>query len=125
MTDYFMALAVASMPAVGNFAGGLAAEAVTSRRLGSRRRRTGKPIRPSSDDRRWRERRAGDGPCDLGISMGAAGTDAALEAADIALMGDDLLGVAWLVQHAHRTLAIIGQNIFASLGVKLILSCSC
>jgi Cd2+/Zn2+-exporting ATPase len=56
----------------------------------------------------------------LGIAMGAAGADAALESADIALMGDDLLGVAWLVRHARRTLFIIRQNIFASLGVKLI-----
>jgi Cd2+/Zn2+-exporting ATPase len=56
----------------------------------------------------------------LGIAMGAAGTDAALETADVALMGDDLLGVAWLIQHARRTLAVIRQNIFASLGVKLI-----
>jgi Cd2+/Zn2+-exporting ATPase len=56
----------------------------------------------------------------LGIAMGAAGTDAALETADIALMGDDLLGVAWLVRHSHRTLRIIRQNIFASLGVKAI-----
>jgi Cd2+/Zn2+-exporting ATPase len=56
----------------------------------------------------------------LGVAMGAAGTDAALETADIALMGDDLLNVAWLIQHSRRTLAIIRQNIFASLGVKLV-----
>jgi Cd2+/Zn2+-exporting ATPase len=56
----------------------------------------------------------------LGIAMGAAGTDAALETADIALMGDDLAGVAWLVQHSRDTLAIIKQNIFASLGVKAV-----
>jgi Cd2+/Zn2+-exporting ATPase len=56
----------------------------------------------------------------LGIAMGAAGTDAALETADIALMGDDLLGVAWVIRHSRRTLAVIRQNIFASLGVKLI-----
>ncbi len=54
----------------------------------------------------------------LGIAMGAAGTDAALETADIALMSDDLSRVAWLIEHAHRTLRIIRQNIFASLGVK-------
>ena len=56
----------------------------------------------------------------LGIAMGAAGTDAALETADIALMGDDLLSVAWLIRHSRRTLAIIRQNIFASLGVKAV-----
>lgn len=56
----------------------------------------------------------------LGIAMGAAGTDAALETADIALMSDDLRGVAWLVQHSRLTLAIIRQNIFASLTVKAV-----
>jgi Cd2+/Zn2+-exporting ATPase len=52
--------------------------------------------------------------------MGAAGTDAALETADIALMGDDLRSVAWLVRHSRRTLNIIRQNIIASLGVKAV-----
>ncbi len=56
----------------------------------------------------------------LGIAMGAIGTDAALETADVALMGDDLLSVAWLVQHSRRTLSVIRQNIFASLGVKAV-----
>ncbi len=56
----------------------------------------------------------------LGIAMGAAGTDAALETADIALMGDDLLGVAWLIRHSRLTLVIIRQNVSASLGVKLV-----
>jgi len=55
----------------------------------------------------------------LGIAMGAVGTDAALETADVALMGDDLTHVAWLVRHSCRTLAIIRQNIFTSLGVKV------
>lgn len=56
----------------------------------------------------------------LGIAMGAAGTDAALETADIALMSDDLSRVAWLIDHSHRTLRIIRQNIIASLGVKAV-----
>jgi Cd2+/Zn2+-exporting ATPase len=56
----------------------------------------------------------------LGIAMGVAGTDAALETADIALMSDDLRGVAWLVKHSRRTLVIIRQNIFTALGVKLV-----
>lgn len=56
----------------------------------------------------------------LGIAMGAVGTDAALETADVALMSDDLKAVAWLVRHSRRTLQIIRQNIFASLGVKLV-----
>lgn len=54
----------------------------------------------------------------LGIAMGVAGTDAALETADVALMGDDLSRVAWLVRHSRRTLRVIRQNIFSSLAVK-------
>lgn len=56
----------------------------------------------------------------LGIAMGAAGTDAALETADVALMNDDLLAVVWLVHHSRRTLRVIRQNIWASLGVKVV-----
>ncbi len=56
----------------------------------------------------------------LGIAMGAAGSDAAIETADIALMSDDLSKIAWLIAHSRRTLAIIRQNIFASLAVKLL-----
>jgi len=56
----------------------------------------------------------------MGIAMGAAGTDAALETADIALMGDDLMGVPWIIRHSRQTLAIIRMNIAASLGVKAV-----
>lgn len=56
----------------------------------------------------------------VGVAMGAIGTDAALETADIALMGDDLSALGWLVQHSRRTLTVIKQNIFASLAVKAI-----
>lgn len=55
---------------------------------------------------------------DLGIAMGAMGSDAAIETADIALMTDDISKLPWLVSHAKRTLAIIRQNIVFSLGVK-------
>lgn len=55
----------------------------------------------------------------LGIAMGAAGSDAAIEAADIALMGDDLSKLPWLVAHSRRTLSIIRQNIGFSLAVKV------
>lgn len=55
---------------------------------------------------------------DLGIAMGVAGSDAALETADVALMGDDLTRLPWLVQHSRRTLRIVRQNIAASLAVK-------
>lgn len=56
----------------------------------------------------------------LGIAMGAAGSDAAIETADIALMSDDLTRIPWLIQHAQRTLAIIRQNIIFALGLKLL-----
>lgn len=54
----------------------------------------------------------------LGIAMGAAGTDAAIETADIALMSDDLSKLPWLIGHSHRTLRIIRVNIAAALLVK-------
>jgi Cd2+/Zn2+-exporting ATPase len=56
----------------------------------------------------------------LGIAMGAMGTAAAIETADIALMSDDLTKLAWLVRHARRTLAVIQQNIFCALSLKLV-----
>jgi Zn2+/Cd2+-exporting ATPase len=54
----------------------------------------------------------------LGIAMGAIGSDAAIETADVALMTDDVSKLPWLVQHAKRTLTIIRQNIMFSLSVK-------
>jgi len=54
----------------------------------------------------------------LGVAMGVAGTDAALETADIALMGDDLSKLGWLVRHSRRTLRVIRANVAASLAVK-------
>ncbi len=56
----------------------------------------------------------------LGIAMGAIGSDAAIETADIALMTDDISRLPWLVHHARRTLAIIRENITFSLGVKAV-----
>ena len=57
---------------------------------------------------------------DVGIAMGAAGTDVALETADIALMGDDLNGVAAALELSRRTGAVIRQNIAFSLATKLL-----
>lgn len=54
----------------------------------------------------------------LGIAMGAVGSDAAIEASDVALMSDDLTKLPWLVRHSRRTLSIIRQNITLSLAVK-------
>lgn len=56
----------------------------------------------------------------LGIAMGAAGSDAAIETADVALMSDDLSRLPWLIRHSRRTLAIIRQNIVLSLAVKAV-----
>jgi Cd2+/Zn2+-exporting ATPase len=47
----------------------------------------------------------------IGIAMGAMGSDAAIETADIALMTDDLRKLPWLIRHARRTLVVIQQNI--------------
>ena len=51
---------------------------------------------------------------DVGIAMGAAGTDVAIEAADIAVMGDSLAHLPDLVEHARRTRTIMIQNLVLS-----------
>lgn len=54
----------------------------------------------------------------IGIAMGAVGSDAAIETADIALMADELAKVPWLINHSRRAMAIIKQNIIFSLALK-------
>jgi len=60
------------------------------------------------------------GRATIGLAMGAIGTDAAIETADIALMSDDLAKLPWLVRHSRKALAIIRQNIAFALGVKAV-----
>jgi Cd2+/Zn2+-exporting ATPase len=59
---------------------------------------------------------------DVGVAMGAAGTDTAIETADVALMGDDLGTVPYLYSLSHTANGVIRQNIWASLGVKALLA---
>ncbi|MDV7754084.1 heavy metal translocating P-type ATPase [Enterococcus casseliflavus] len=56
----------------------------------------------------------------VGIAMGGAGTDTALETADVALMGDDLQKLPLIVRLSRQTLKVIKQNITFSLGIKLL-----
>jgi Cd2+/Zn2+-exporting ATPase len=56
----------------------------------------------------------------LGVAMGAAGTDAAIETADVALMGDDLGKLAWSIEHSRATLSVIRANTAFALGVKAV-----
>ncbi len=56
----------------------------------------------------------------VGIAMGGAGTDTALETADIALMGDDLSKLPYTMSLSRTTLAIIKQNITFSLLIKMV-----
>ena len=56
----------------------------------------------------------------VGIAMGGAGTDTALETADVALMADDLSRLPFAVRLSRETLAVIRQNIAFSLAIKLV-----
>ena len=56
----------------------------------------------------------------VGIAMGGAGTDQALETADIVLMGDDLLKLPFVIRLSRQTLAVLRQNIAFSLLVKAV-----
>ncbi len=57
---------------------------------------------------------------DIGIAMGAMGSDAAIEAADIVLMDDDPMQIANAISIARKCMSIVRQNIVFSLGVKFL-----
>lgn len=57
---------------------------------------------------------------DVGIAMGALGSDAAIEAADVVLMDDDPLKIAKAVRIARHCMKIVKENIWFSIGVKLL-----
>ncbi len=59
---------------------------------------------------------------DVGVAMGAAGTDTALETADIALMGDEIGKLPYLFVLSRKANGVIRQNIWSSLGVKALLA---
>ena len=57
---------------------------------------------------------------DIGVAMGALGSDAAIEAADVVLMDDDLRKLAAAVSIARKTLTIVRENVVFALGVKFL-----
>lgn len=57
---------------------------------------------------------------DIGIAMGAMGSDAAIEAADIVLMDDDPLKIAKAIRIARKCMRIVCENIYFAIGVKVI-----
>ena len=57
---------------------------------------------------------------DIGIAMGAMGSDAAIEAADVVLMDDDPLKISKAIRISRKCLRIVYQNIWFAIGVKLI-----
>ena len=58
---------------------------------------------------------------DVGIAMGALGSDAAIEAADVVLMKDRLSQIVTAIAIAHKTLRIVRQNIFFAIAVKVLI----
>ncbi len=58
---------------------------------------------------------------DVGIAMGSLGSDAAIEAADVVIMDDDISKIASVIAIARKTMRIVKENIIFALGVKLII----
>ena len=57
---------------------------------------------------------------DIGIAMGAMGSDAAIEAADIVLMDDDPLKISKAIRISRKCLRIVYENIYFAIGIKII-----
>ena len=57
---------------------------------------------------------------DIGIAMGALGSDAAIEAADVVLMDDDPLKIAKAIKISKKCIRIVYENIYFAIGIKLI-----
>jgi len=57
---------------------------------------------------------------DIGVAMGAAGTDTAMEAADVVIMNDDLRRIPETIRLSRRTHAVLWQNIGLAIGIKSI-----
>jgi Cd2+/Zn2+-exporting ATPase len=57
---------------------------------------------------------------DLGVAMAAAGSDTALEVADVALLSDDLTKVPYLLRLGKKTMRVVRTNIVVAIGVKLL-----
>ncbi|MCR5101490.1 MAG: cadmium-translocating P-type ATPase [Butyrivibrio sp.] len=57
---------------------------------------------------------------DVGIAMGSLGSDAAIEAADIVIMDDDISKIATVVKIGRKTLTIVRQNVIFAIGVKVL-----
>ena len=60
------------------------------------------------------------GRADIGIAMGAMGSDAAIEAADVVLMDDDPMQIAKAIKISRKCLGIVYQNIVVAIGIKLL-----
>ncbi len=58
---------------------------------------------------------------DVGISMGAMGSDAAIEASDVVIMGEELSNLSSVIKLAKKSLKIVKQNAFFAIGIKFII----
>jgi len=59
---------------------------------------------------------------DVGVAMGAAGSDTAMESSDMALMNDDLSKLLYLFELSEKTMKVVKENVIASIGVKFTLA---